>query len=49
MSLHHHPPGAPHERASISPSILRLSAWERLAAIAVVITALWSAVHWAMS
>jgi hypothetical protein len=40
---------APHEPATISPSILRLSAWQRLAAAAVLIAVLWGAVRWAMS
>ena len=48
MSMHRHSHGdAPHEPATISPSILRMSAWERLAAVAVVIALLWAAVHWA--
>jgi len=34
---------------SIAPSILRLSAIERIAAVSVVIAALWGAVYWAMS
>jgi hypothetical protein len=34
---------------TISPSILRLSAWERLAVVAVIVAALWAAVLWAMS
>jgi hypothetical protein len=33
----------------VSPSILRLSALERLAAVAVLIVGLWGAVIWAMS
>jgi hypothetical protein len=33
----------------VSPSILRLSAPERLAAVALVITVLWGAVFWAMA
>jgi hypothetical protein len=33
----------------VSPSILRLSAPERLAAVAVLIAALWGAVIWAMA
>ena len=37
------------EPASVSPSILRMSAVERLGAVAVVIAALWAAVHWAVS
>jgi hypothetical protein len=50
MSVTRHSHGdAPHEPATISPSILRLSAWERLAVAAVLIAVLWGAVHWAMS
>jgi hypothetical protein len=49
MAHHHHAPGQPHEHASISPSILRLSAWERLAVVSVMIVLLWGAVHWAMA
>jgi hypothetical protein len=37
------------EPASVSPSILRMSAFERLGVVAVVIVALWAAVHWAVS
>jgi hypothetical protein len=33
----------------VSPSILRLSAPERLAAVAVVIAVLWGTVFWAMA
>ena len=44
-----HPAGHRHQPASVSPSILRLSAWERLAAVAMVIGVLWAAVYWAMS
>jgi hypothetical protein len=40
----------PHaEPVSIAPSILRLSATQRIAAVGVVIAALWAAVFWAMS
>jgi hypothetical protein len=46
---HHHHPGHTHPHATVSPSILRLSALERLAAVAVLIVALWGAVVWAMS
>jgi hypothetical protein len=45
---HHHHPGHAHPAATVSPSILRLSALERLAAVAVLIVALWGAVIWAM-
>ena len=46
---HHHHPGYAHPPATISPSILRLSALERLAAVAVVVAVLWGAVFWAMA
>jgi hypothetical protein len=46
---HHHHPGRAHPPASVAPSILRLSALERLAMVTVVIAALWGAVFWAMS
>ena len=50
MDAHHpHPPGHAHPPATVSPSILRLSALERLAAAAVVIVVLWGAVFWAMA
>ena len=45
---HHHHPGHAHPPATVSASILRLSALERLAAVAVLIAALWGAVIWAM-
>jgi hypothetical protein len=45
----HHHPGRSHPAAAVSPSLLRLSAAERLAAAAVVIALLWGAVLWAMA
>jgi hypothetical protein len=45
---HHHAPGEEHPRASISPSILRMSVAGRLAIAAAVIAVLWGAVAWAM-
>jgi hypothetical protein len=48
MSVTRHTHGdAPHAPATASLSILRLSAWERLAAAAVLIALMWAAVHWA--
>ena len=47
MSQHHHAPGA--HPVTVPPSILRLSAWERLAYAAVIIALLWGAVYWAMA
>ena len=46
---HHHHPGHIHPPASVHPSILRLSAFGRLAVAAVLIALLWSAVFWAMT
>jgi hypothetical protein len=45
---HHHHPGRGHPPASVAPSILRLSAPERLMAVSVLIAALWAAVYWVM-
>ena len=45
---HHHHPHSPHPPASIAPSILRLSAAQRLAAVSVLIVAIWAAVYGAM-
>ena len=41
---HHHP-----HRTEVSPSILRLSAAERLTGVGVVVILLWGAMLWAMS
>ena len=50
MEPHAHPhPGHTHPPATVSPSILRLSALERLAAVAVLIALLWGAVYWAIA
>jgi hypothetical protein len=46
---HHHHPGEAHPAAAVAPSLLRLSAIERLAGAAVVIALLWGAVFWAIS
>jgi hypothetical protein len=45
---HHHDPGHAHPPAGIAPSILRLSALERLGVAAALIALLWAAVFWAM-
>ena len=47
LSHHHHAPGA--HPVTIPPSLLRLSAWQRLAFAAVIIACLWAAVFWAMA
>jgi hypothetical protein len=50
MSVTRHSHGdAPHAPATVSLSILRLSAWERLAAAAALIVLMWAAVYWAIS
>jgi len=46
---HHHHAGHAHPPATVSPSILRMSALERLISAAVVIAALWGAVVWALA
>jgi hypothetical protein len=50
MAEHHHNhPGHAHPPATVSPSILRLSAPERVAGVTLLIAALWLLVAWAMS
>jgi hypothetical protein len=49
MSHHSHAPGHAHPPAAVSPSILRLSAAERVAAVAVIVAVLWGAVLWAIA
>ena len=46
---HHHHPDEAHPAAAVAPSLLRLSAIERLAGAAVVVALLWGAVFWAIS
>jgi hypothetical protein len=41
---HHHP-----HRVEVTPSILRFSAWERLAGAGLVSAILWAAIFWAMA
>ena len=45
---HHHHPGHLHPPASVAPSILRMSLWQRLSFAAVLIALMWSAAFWAM-
>ena len=45
---HHHHPGQGHPPGSVAPSILRMSAFERLALAAVMIAVLWGVVFWAV-
>jgi len=46
---HHHDAGHAHPSAAVVLSLLRLSAAERLAAVAVLIALLWGAVFWAIA
>jgi hypothetical protein len=46
---HHHDPDHAHPSAEVAPSLLRLSAAERLAGAAVLIALLWGAVLWAIA
>jgi hypothetical protein len=48
MTQHHHP-GHIHPAATVSPSLLRMSATQRLVGVAVMIAVLWAAVFWALS
>jgi hypothetical protein len=45
---HHHHPGGVHPPASVHPSILRLSAWQRLTIAAGLVVLIWAAALWAM-
>jgi hypothetical protein len=45
---HHRHPGHVHPPAGVAPSILRLSALQRLAVSAGLIALLWAAAFWAM-
>ena len=45
---HHHHPGQGHPPATVAPSILRMSAFERLALAAAMIAVLWGVVFWAV-
>ncbi len=49
VTHHHHQPGHVHPSPQVAPSLLRLSAAQRLAAVAVVVALLWGAVIWAMA
>jgi hypothetical protein len=46
---HHHDPDHAHPSAAVAPSLLRLSAAERLAGAAVLIALMWGAVFWAIA
>ncbi len=44
---HHHHAGEAHPSPPLSPSLLRLSAPQRLAVVGVLIALIWAAVLWA--
>lgn len=46
---HHHHPGQGHPPASVAPSILRMSAVQRLGFAAGMVVLIWGAVLWAMA
>jgi hypothetical protein len=48
MTHHHHHGGVPHPSPSLSTSLLRLSAAERLAGAGVLIAVIWAAFFWAI-
>jgi hypothetical protein len=48
MAIHHHHPVGRHPPAKISPSVLRLSVWQRLAVALVVLVLVWGFVLSAM-
>jgi hypothetical protein len=45
---HHHHSGAPHPAPTIAPSLLRLSAPQRIAVAAVLIVLIWASALWAI-
>ena len=49
MTHHHHHTGEAHPVARVAPSLLRMSALERLAVAAIAAAVLWIAVWWALS
>ena len=49
MTHHHHHTGEAHPVAGVAPSLLRMSALERLALAAIAAIVLWAAVWWALS
>jgi hypothetical protein len=45
---HHHHGGAPHPSPVVAPSLLRLSAAQRLAISGALVGLIWAAFFWAM-
>jgi hypothetical protein len=48
LMTHHHQGGAPHPSPVVSPSLIRLSAIQRLAISGALIALIWAAFFWAM-
>jgi hypothetical protein len=46
---HHHDPDDMHPSPAVAPLLLRMSAWERVAAALAVAAILWIAVWWAVT
>jgi hypothetical protein len=46
MTHHHHHGDAPHPSSAIAPSLLRLSAPQRIAVAGVLIALIWAAFLW---
>jgi len=46
---HHHPEGQAHPPSAAAPSILRLSALQRLAIAFGLIALIWAATYWALN
>jgi hypothetical protein len=49
MTHHHHHPGHVHPSPRVSPSLLRLSALQRVGVVAILLALLWTAVAWALA
>ncbi|MGA8319763.1 MAG: hypothetical protein WBE48_20990 [Xanthobacteraceae bacterium] len=47
LMIHHHHGGAPHPSPVVSPSLIRLSAVQRLAISGALIALIWAAFFWA--
>jgi hypothetical protein len=49
MTHHHHHPGHAHPSPRVAPSLLRLSALQRVGVVAMLLALLWAAVIWALA
>lgn len=46
--IHHHHGGAPHPSPTLSPSLLRMSAGQRIAIAGALVALIWAAFFWAV-